>query len=179
MVCRTNPEQSNEQKTQTQHTQEDVLQAVYAGLRLNATGAEIFPHRHHLKTTTQTASWCLGANPAYNISFTHQISTYTALQGLKPNPRCRGKQNCVSDQTYTHKIHQNILEKASDACTHECLSISFLQQKNFVLQTHWTLVFSSHAQGEHKTHHISLYLNSFSHIHMGTLIVQLRAIARS
>jgi hypothetical protein len=54
-----NPEQSNEQKTQTQHTQEDVLQAVYAGLRLNATGAEIFPHRHHLKQQhkQQAGAW--------------------------------------------------------------------------------------------------------------------------
>ena len=84
----------------------------------------------------------------------------------------------------------NILEKASDACTHECLSISFLRHTWTFLQTNWTRshwtyctnhghTFSSHAQGEHKTHHISLYLNSFSHIHMGTLIVQLRAIARS
>jgi|SRR6266536_1449734 len=47
------------QKTQTQHTQEDVLQAVYAGLRMNATGAEIFPHRHHLKQQhkQQAGAW--------------------------------------------------------------------------------------------------------------------------
>src|SRR6266536_5747955 len=46
-------------QTQTQHTQEDVLQAVYAGLRLNATGAEIFPHRHHLKQQhkQQAGAW--------------------------------------------------------------------------------------------------------------------------
>jgi len=86
-------------KTQTQHTQEDVLQAVYAGLRLNATGAEIFPHRHHLKQQhkQQAGAW------EQIQQTTYPLPTYTALQGPKPDPRCRGKQNCVSERALTHQ----------------------------------------------------------------------------
>src|SRR6266536_2811730 len=70
------------QKTQTQHTQEDVLQADYARIRMNATGAEIYPYEQHLKQQhkQQAGAW-EQRQQTYHLHYTQRCKD----RSLTPN----------------------------------------------------------------------------------------------
>lgn len=94
------PTESHHKRSQritTQHTtQDDVLQVVYPTHRPNAAGAIDLSIQISLETIS-IASWCQEANPAYNTPcLSHTKLTQTTQEGLEPEPRCHGKQNCVS-----------------------------------------------------------------------------------